>query len=81
MQVNLTPHAEEIVEAALARGLGRSPEEVVERALETIAEQAAPAAERKLTPAEAVAHIRESRKGVTLDGLKIKDMIHEGHKY
>src|SRR5689334_476229 len=39
MQVTLTPHGEELVEAALARGLGRSPEEVVERALETIARE------------------------------------------
>jgi hypothetical protein len=79
MQVILSPHGEELVEAALARGLGRSPEEVVERALESIAGQQP--AERKKTPAEAVAHIRESRKGVTLGGLKIKDLIHEGHKY
>lgn len=32
-------------------------------------------------PAEAVAHIRESRKGVTLGGLRIKDLIYAGHKY
>jgi hypothetical protein len=35
----------------------------------------------KKTPAEAAAHIRQSRKGVTLGRLKIKDLIHEGHKY
>ena len=34
MTVNLTPHGQELLEAALARGVGRSPEEVVERALE-----------------------------------------------
>jgi len=34
MRVNLTPHGQELVEAALARGVGRSSEEVVERALE-----------------------------------------------
>jgi hypothetical protein len=33
------------------------------------------------TPQEAAAHIRELRKGVTLGGLKIKDLIHAGHKY
>jgi len=33
------------------------------------------------TPQEAAAHIRELRKGVTLDGLKIQDLLHEGHKY
>jgi hypothetical protein len=34
-----------------------------------------------MTPAEAVADILEVREGVTLGGLKIKDLIHEGHKY
>jgi hypothetical protein len=33
------------------------------------------------TPAEAVADIRELRKGVTLGGLKITDLIREGRKY
>jgi hypothetical protein len=79
MQVTLTPHGEELLKNQLARNAGRSPEEILERALEKLAEE--PAAERKKTPAEAVAHIRESRKGITLGGLKIKDMIHEGHKY
>lgn len=79
MQVTLTPHGEELLEAALARGVGRSPEEVVERALETIAGKQPP--ERKKTPAEAVAHIRESRKGVNLGGLRIKDLVRAGHKY
>ena len=36
MQVTLTPHAQEIVEDALSRGLGRSAEDIVELALESI---------------------------------------------
>ena len=80
MQVTLPPHGEELLKDQLARNAGSSPEEVVERALEKLAEQQ-PQAERKKTPAEAVAHIRESRQGVTLGGLKIKDLIHEDHKY
>jgi hypothetical protein len=79
MQVTLTPHGEELLRAELARQAGSSPEQILERALEKLAEEAVAA--RKKTPAEAVAHIRESRKGITLGGLKIKDMIHEGHKY
>jgi hypothetical protein len=46
-----------------------------------MAEKEPPAIERKRTPAEVVAHIRESRKGITLGGLKIKDLISEGRKY
>ena len=30
---------------------------------------------------ETIARMAELRKGVTLGGLKIKDLIHEGHKY
>jgi hypothetical protein len=33
------------------------------------------------TPAEAFAHLPESRRGVTLGGLKIEDLVHEGGKY
>lgn len=31
-----------------------------------------------MSPAEAVADIRELRKGVTLGGLRIRDLINEG---
>jgi len=79
MQVTLSPHAEELLKAALGRQAGSSAEEIVERALEKLVEE--PPAARKRTSAEAVEHIRESRKGVTLGGLNIKDLIHEGHKY
>ena len=34
-----------------------------------------------LTPEEAGRELREIRKGVTLGGLKLKDLVHEGHKY
>jgi Arc/MetJ-type ribon-helix-helix transcriptional regulator len=81
MTLSLDPHAEQLLEAQLRTGRYRSPEEVVTRALETLAEREPRQEKRKKTPAEAVAHIRESRKGVTLGGLRIKDLIHAGHKY
>jgi Arc/MetJ-type ribon-helix-helix transcriptional regulator len=81
LSVTLDSHGEELVSAQLRSGRYRSPEEVVTRALETLAEREPLAPRRKKTPAEAVAHIRESRKGVTLGGLRIKDLIHAGHKY
>lgn len=79
--VTLNPHAEALLSAYLRSGRFHSPEEVVTRALETLAEKEPPATQRKKTPAEAVADIRELRKGVTLGGLKIKDLINEGRKY
>jgi len=80
MQVTLSGHAEELLKAELSRKAGSSPEEIVERALEKLVEPQQRAEQRK-TPAEAVADIFELRKGVTLGGLKIRDLIHEGHKF
>jgi Arc/MetJ-type ribon-helix-helix transcriptional regulator len=80
--LTLDPHGEQMVAAQLRTGRYHSPEEVVTRALETLAEKEPPAAAtRTMTAAEAVADIRELRKGVTLGGLRIKDLINEGRKY
>ncbi len=50
---------------------------------EFLARQTQEATHADSTPsaAEAVDRIRTLRQGVTLGGLKIKDLIHEGHKY
>jgi Arc/MetJ-type ribon-helix-helix transcriptional regulator len=82
--IRLTPHSEELLQEQLARGLYRSPEEVIERALETLADKES--ASFRLgtsikSAAEAVADILEIQKRNRLGGLKIKDLIHEGHKY
>jgi Arc/MetJ-type ribon-helix-helix transcriptional regulator len=82
--IRLTPHSEELLQKQLTRGPFRSPEEVIERALETLAqEQAIPfhLGPSTKSPAEAVADILEIQKRNRLGGLKIKDLIHEGHKY
>ena len=82
LTVTLDPHGEQLVAAHLRSGRFHSPEEVVARALETLAEKEPPAAStRTMTPAEAVADIRELRKGVNLGGLRIKDLISEGRKH
>ena len=81
LSLTLDPHGEQLVAAQLRTGRYQSPEEVVNRALETLAEKEPPPEERRRTPAEAVADIRELRKGVTLGGIKIKDLISEGRKY
>ena len=54
-------HGEKLLNNQLARHTVSSPEQILEYALEKLAEQ--PPAERKKTTAQAVAHIRESRKG------------------
>jgi hypothetical protein len=83
MQITLTPHGEELVKAALARGLGSSPEEIVERALETVAgNKPALSEEEKERRRQAVdAMLAFSKKhNLTLGpGERIKDLIHEGN--
>ena len=79
--VTLDQHGEEIIEAHLRTGRYHSPEEVVARALEALSQSEPPQVQPRKTPSEAVAHIRQSRKSITLGGLKIKDLINEGHKY
>jgi hypothetical protein len=81
MTLTLDPHGEQLVAAHLSTGRYHTPEEVVTRALETLAEKERPVARGTKSTAEAVAHIRESRKGIKLGGLKIRDLINEGHKY
>jgi Arc/MetJ-type ribon-helix-helix transcriptional regulator len=82
--IRLTPHSEELLQEQLARGLYSSPEEVIERALETLAQKESAglsSGPSTMTPAEAVEDILEIQKRNRLGGLKIKDLIHEGHKY
>jgi Arc/MetJ-type ribon-helix-helix transcriptional regulator len=82
--IRLTPHSEELLQKQLAHGPYRSREEVIERALETLAQKESipsyPGPATK-SPAEAVADILKIQKRNRLGGLKIKDLIHEGHKY
>jgi DNA-binding MarR family transcriptional regulator len=81
MTVTLTPHGEELLRAALNREPGRAAEEVLEKALESLSGREPLTPVQKKTVVDAIAHIRESRQGVRLDGLRIRDLIHEGHKY
>jgi hypothetical protein len=85
MTVNLTPHGQELLEAALARGIGRSPEEVVERALEAaIGAANTPSEEERERRRQAVAAMLAFREEYHLTlgpGERIHDLVHEGHKY
>ena len=81
LTLTLDPHDEELVAAHLRSGRYRSPQEVVIHAQETLAEQEASTEPvRMMTPSEAVSDIRELRRGITLGGLRIKDLIEEGRK-
>lgn len=81
MTITLKPDTEQLINKELRRGYYTDAEDVIQQALHTLgaAHQAAPNQVQKCQ--EAAARIRELRQGVTLGGLKIKELIHEGHKY
>ncbi len=85
MTVNLTPHGQELLEAALARGVGRSPEEVIERALEVATSSGVTCSEdERERRRQAVANMLAFREEFRLNlapGESIRDLVHEGHKY
>ncbi len=53
MNIRLNPHSEQLLKEQLAHGTFRSPEEVIERALETLSEGAGRSANMDLAEFEA----------------------------
>ena len=85
MTVKLTPLAQELLEAALACGMGRSAEEVIERALEAVAGSAATLSgeeqERRRQAVAGMLAFREEFHLTLVPGERIQYLVHEGHKY
>jgi predicted transcriptional regulator len=78
MEIRLPPDQEAQL-AAVAAEAGRSPSEVVQEALTQWFAREPNGRQKKTTPAEAAARIRELRKGNRLpDGDTIKDLINYG---
>jgi hypothetical protein len=81
MTIALTPEQEQIVDDQLRLGICRTPEDVVAGALRAL---------RKVNPRangggadqhEAVSEMLRfvEKNRTTLDGIAVKDLIHEGH--
>ncbi len=79
IQIELQPEIESQL-AAQAEACGVTFSEYLKELLVKQAEQPAERADRR-SVAEAIESIGELRKGNKLGGLKIKDLIHEGHKH
>lgn len=77
IQIELQPELEaQLAAEAQARGM-----ELNEYIIAKL-EQSRPAGPSEThSVADAIDRIRELRKGITLGGLRIKDLLHEGHKY
>jgi len=75
---------DELAAEAFARGLSVEAlvEQLAQRAVGREVERSyTPLGPGRLTPEKAADEIRELRKGVTLAGLHVKDLISEGRKY
>ena len=76
IQLQLQPEVEaQLAAEAQDRGLA------LDRYIEKIVKGRPVERVERRSVAEAIDRIRELRKGNTLGGLRIKDLIHEGHKY
>jgi hypothetical protein len=84
MNINLTPEQEKIVEEELKSGHFRTPEEVIGEALyvlrtkEQSSTEAAANGTQRRAVREMLAFIEKNR--VRLEGVSVKDLIHEGHR-
>lgn len=79
MEVQLTADQEHVIHQAIETGKYHSVDEVLDSALESLRQQEGifPALTRSQLAGQ---RIRELRKGVTLGGLSIKELIDEGRE-
>jgi Arc/MetJ-type ribon-helix-helix transcriptional regulator len=79
MTIHLSPDQEHVIHQAMESGKYRSVDEVLDSALESIrqSEGIPPALTRSQLAGQ---RIRELRKGVTLGGIPIKELIQEGRE-
>ena len=84
MNVNLTPEQEKIVKDKLKSGHFRSVEEVIGEALQGRREKeqsstaGAPNGAQREAVREMLAFVEKNR--VRLEGVSVKELIHEGHR-
>jgi len=78
LTLKLDPHGEQLVEAHLRTGRYHSPEEVVTRALETLAEKELPTVPAK-DVVDAIERLKVFGKtnGLSLGGMTIRELRHE----
>jgi putative addiction module CopG family antidote len=81
MNINLTPEQEKIVKDKLKSGRFRTVEEVIDEALQVLREREQPAtangAQREAVR-EMLAFVEKNR--ARLEGVSVKELIHEGHR-
>ena len=79
--LTLDSHSERLLEEALRTGEYGSPEEVVARALEAFRARPVPEPERRRRAVQSLLAFGEKHHLTLGEGVRIKDLLHEGHKY
>jgi Arc/MetJ-type ribon-helix-helix transcriptional regulator len=72
--IEIKPEVKAAIDERLKNGTFHDADELITQALAALP----PKEPRRETRAEAIAHIRQIRQGVSLGGLKIKDLVNEG---
>jgi putative addiction module CopG family antidote len=85
MNIHLTPEQEKIVKDKLESGHFRTVEEVIGEALQALREKERLVASATLSSDAQRAAVREmlafaEKNHVRLDGVSVKELIHEGHR-
>jgi len=83
MNIRLTPEQEKIVREELESGRFRTPEEIVGEALRALREKeqvsaSTPNGAQREAVREMLAFVEKNR--VRLDGVSVKELIHEGRR-
>ena len=84
MSIKLKPETEQLVEEEIRNGHFRSVDELIVQGVQALREKSSGSSEPSHTNgtvAQAVARLRTLRRGVTLGGLKVKDLAREGHRF
>ena len=84
MQIRLTPEQEQLVQDQLKTGHSRTVEEVIAKALQALREKEQSSTNVSSNGAQREA-VREmlafaEKNRVRLEGLSVKELIHEGHR-
>ncbi len=82
MSIELKPETERLVQEEIRSGHFQNIDELIVEGVRAFREKTSnQVLFSNECAAEAVSRLRELRKGVTLGGLKIKDLAHEGHRF
>ena len=79
--LTLDEHSEQLLDEALRTGGYRTPEEVVARALEALQAKSTPDLERRRKAVDNLLAFAGKHHFSLGEGVRIKDLVHKGHKY